>query len=100
VTGTTGAGNGGAVGVGSASVVASISDSIFIDNRAEGIITSRGGALFNADSIVRSLFLANTARAGGALAGYDVAIEDSTFCDNVASQDGGAVYASLGQVRR
>ena len=100
VTGTTGAGNGGAVGLGSASITANISDSIFIDNRAEGIITSRGGAAFNVDAIVRSIFLANTARSGGALSGDDVEIEDSTFCDNVASQDGGALYASLGQVRR
>jgi len=100
VTGAVGAGNGGAVGVGSASIIANISDSIFIDNRAEGIITSRGGAAFNVATILRSLFLANTARSGGAVSSLDVLVEESTFCDNVASQDGGALYASLGQVRR
>jgi predicted outer membrane repeat protein len=82
--------------------IANISDAIFIDNRAEGIITSARRACrvrTSPPSFARSSSANYTARSGGAVSSLGVLVEESTFCDNVASQDGGALYASLGQVR-
>jgi predicted outer membrane repeat protein len=93
-------GAGGAVGLGSSSPVdARIEDSDFLDNRADGA-GGRGGAGFNLAQIATSRFSGNSAGRGGAVAGFDSTIEDSQFCDNMASLEGGAYYATLATVRR
>ena len=90
---------GGAVAMGASRDNSSVEDSVFFNNRAEGTV-GEGGATYRVAVIARSLFVANFASRGGAVAGYNPSIEDSTLCDNEASIEGGAVYGFRAQVRR
>ena len=91
---------GGMASLGGSSV--SVQDSRFLSNEATGWSESYGGGIY-ADSgqmvIERSLFLENSASAGGGLTTYwgDTAITNSTFYGNQAVADsGGALIVWYG----
>ncbi|QDT45553.1 putative outer membrane protein pmp20 precursor [Gimesia alba] len=74
----------------------SVSDLVFQDNQARlgGAISSQSGAGATM-SIENSVFLRNTASAGGAIySGSSVTVTGSSFVENQATGDGGAIYAS------
>jgi len=72
---------------------ADISLSEFVGNDA----TFRGGAIFSnfgGLTVLDCKFTGNESALGGALSGRDIAVVDSTFTSNRASDVGGAIYAS------
>ena len=75
-----------------------ITDSLYTDNRADGT-SSEGGALYiwESKSLISESVLANNraSKEGSALALFNnrhLAIDNSTFYNNVANGDGGALY--------
>ncbi len=90
------AANGGAIATRAAVTIA---DSTFANNNASG---GEGGAVQSYEqnaTILRSSFLGNGARLGGAIFKTEAVLEirESTFSGNGSSQDGGAIY-TLGNV--
>lgn len=86
------AANGGAIAT---RALVTISDSRFLNNNASG---GEGGAVQSYDqnlTVLRSQFISNGARFGGAIFKTNALFElrESSFTSNASSDDGGALYA-------